>query len=137
MLKISHQISIPDNEIEMYAIRSQGSGGQNVNKVSTAIHLRFNIQTSSLPLLYKQRLLGHRDQRVSNDGIIIIKSQRFRSQDKNKADALVRLKDFIKKALHTPKKRKATNPTRGSQKRRLDNKIKHGRQKILRGKIND
>ncbi len=137
MLKISHQISIPDKEIDISAIRSQGAGGQNVNKVSTAIHLRFNIQASSLPLVYKQRLLACQDQRISNDGVIVIKSQRYRSQDKNREDALLRLKEFIKKAMFTPKKRKATKPTRSSQRKRVDSKVKHGRQKSLRGKVFD
>lgn len=137
MLKISHQISIPDKEIEISAIRSQGAGGQNVNKVSTAIHLRFNIQASSLPFMFKQRLLACQDQRISNDGTIVIKSQRYRSQDKNRDDALLRLKELINKAMHTPKKRKATKPTRSSRRKRVDSKVKHGRQKTLRGKVFD
>ena len=137
MLKISPQISIPDKEIEINAIRSQGAGGQNVNKVSTAIHLRFNIQASSLPFLYKQRLLASQDQRINNEGTVVIKSQRYRSQDKNREDALQRLKDLIKKAMVTPKKRKATKPTRSSQRKRVDSKVKHGRQKTLRGKVFD
>lgn len=135
MLKISRQISIPDKEIEISAIRSQGAGGQNVNKVSTAIHLRFNIPASSLPTLYKQRLLKYQDHRISNDGIVVIKSQRFRSQDKNREDALDRLKELIKRAMFMPKKRKATKPTRSSQRKRVDSKVKHGRQKTLRGKV--
>ncbi len=137
MLKISHQISIPDKEIDISAIRSQGAGGQNVNKVSTAIHLRFNIQASSLPFIYKQRLLAFKDQRISNDGTIVIKSQRYRSQDKNREDALLRLKELIKSAMHIPKKRRATKPTRSSQRKRVDSKVKHGRQKTLRGKVFD
>ena len=137
MLKISHQISIPDKEIDISAIRSQGAGGQNVNKVSTAIHLRFNIQASSLPFLYKQLLVACQDQRISNDGTIVIKSQRYRSQDKNRDDALLRLKELINKAMHTPKKRKTTKPTRSSQRKRVDSKVKHGRQKTLRGKVFD
>jgi ribosome-associated protein len=135
MLKISHQISIPDKEIEISAIRSQGAGGQNVNKVSTAIHLRFNIQASSLPVLYKQRLLACQDRRISNEGTVVIKSQRYRSQDKNREDALHRLKELIQKSMHTPKKRKVTKPTRSSQRKRVDSKVKHGRQKTLRGKV--
>jgi ribosome-associated protein len=136
MLRISHQISIPDKELEISAVRSQGAGGQNVNKVSTAIHLRFNIPASSLPPIYKQRLLACQDNRISNDGTVVIKSQRYRSQDKNKEDALLRLKDLIQKAMHTPKTRRATKPTRSSQKKRVDSKVKHGRQKAMREKIN-
>jgi ribosome-associated protein len=108
-----------------------------VNKVSTAIHLRFNIQASSLPVLCKQRLLACQDKRINNDGTIVIKSQRYRSQDKNREDALHRLQDLIKKAMFTAKKRKATKPTRSSQRKRVDSKVKHGRQKTLRGKIID
>lgn len=137
MLKISNQITIPADEIQFSAIRAQGAGGQNVNKVSSAIHLRFDIRASSLPELYKQRLLALQDQRFSKEGCIVIKAQRYRSQEKNKAEALERLAEIIKAAMVTPKKRKPTKPSRSSQRKRLDSKIKHGRQKALRRKFDD
>ncbi len=135
MLFISSNVAIPDREIDIQAIRAQGSGGQNVNKVSTAIHLRFDIKASSLPEFYKERLLALRDQRITKEGVIVIKSQRYRTQEKNREDASKRLIDLIKAATITRKKRRPTKPTKGSQKRRMESKTKHGRLKTLRGRV--
>ena len=137
MLRISNNVSIDDKEIEISAMRSQGAGGQNVNKVSTAIHLRFDIKASSLPDVYKQRLLALSDHRITKDGIVVIKAQQTRSQDKNKEAALKRLQDLIQKVSVTPKKRRATKPSKNSQKKRMDSKTKHGRTKEMRKKIFD
>ncbi len=137
MLKISECLSIPLIEIEMQAIRSQGSGGQNVNKVSTAIHLRFDIKASSLLEIYKERLLKLKDSRVSSEGIIIIKAQRYNSQIKNKEDALKRLQEIIKSVTIQMKIRRPTRPTKGSKVRRLKSKAIQSRRKSLRGKVND
>ncbi len=136
MLDISNTITLAEWEIELNAIRSQGNGGQRVNKVATAIHLRFDIKRSSLPTVYKERLLKQHDSRITAEGIIIIKAQSFRTQDQNKDDALNRLKEIILAAMVVQKKRRATKPTRNSQKRRVDNKKRKGQTKSLRSKVN-
>ncbi len=135
MIRISDTISLPLSEIEFTQIRASGPGGQNVNKVSTAIHLRFDIQASSLPDYCKQRLLAARDHRLSNDGFIIIKAQQYRSLEKNKEDALSRLAVMIRTTLKKPKSRKPTRPTHSSRQKRLDKKNRQGNQKKLRQKI--
>lgn len=138
MLKVNEDISIPLGEIEVAAIRSQGAGGQNVNKVSTAIHIRFDVMTStSLSEEQKERVLRLKDRRLSKDGTIVIKSQRYRSQDKNRSDALDKLAQMIGKALVRQKPRKRTKPTKKSRQKRLDDKIKRGRLKESRSKIID
>lgn len=128
---------IPDREIEISAIRAQGSGGQNVNKVSSAIHLRFDIGASSLPDIYKERLLKLSDQRITREGVVVIKAQRYRSQEKNREEALRRLHDLVASVAELPRERKPTKPTRNSQKKRLDSKIQRGQLKIMRKKIAD
>ena len=135
MFSISHLISIPDEEIEFSAIRAQGSGGQNVNKVSSAIHLRFDIRASSLPALCKQRLIRLSDRRITSDGVIVIKAQQYRSQEQNREDALERLRELILSALQPRKKRVATKPTKASRERRLEGKKRQGETKTLRGKV--
>ena len=137
MLTISNNAVIPDSELELTAIRSQGSGGQNVNKVSSAIHLRFDVANSSLPESYKQRLLNIQDKRINKDGVLIIKAQRFRTQEKNRTDALCRLKELIVQSTRIQKTRIATKPSKASKKRKVDSKIKKSRTKALRRNIFD
>jgi ribosome-associated protein len=137
MLQITKNIAIPIEEVSITAVRSQGAGGQNVNKVSTAIHLRFDINASSLPLAFKERLLNLSDRRITQDGIIIIKAQQFRTQDQNKADAFKRLQILIKSVAITPKVRRITQPSLRANRKRIDRKTKRGEIKALRGNITD
>jgi len=135
VLRITKRTAIPLDEIELSAIRSQGAGGQNVNKVASAIHLRFDINTSSLSPIYKERLLNLSDSRITKEGVVIIKAQQHRTQDLNKEDALKRLKALIKSVTITPKKRKPTQPSKSAKRKRLDRKTKRGQVKALRGNI--
>jgi ribosome-associated protein len=137
MLQISNTVFLDDREIEISAIRSQGAGGQNVNKVATAIHLRFDIAASSLPDRCKERLLQINDHRITSEGVVVIKAQEFRSQEQNREEALRRLQELIKSAIAIPKKRKPSKATRSSVRKRLDSKTKRGQIKAMRGKVTD
>jgi len=137
MLSISPTLSISDDEIELTAIRAQGAGGQNVNKVSSAIHLRFDINASSLPEHIKQRLLTQRDQRINKDGVVIIKAQQFRTQEKNRTSALERLSTIIQAAAVVQKARRATKPSKNAKRKRVDNKTQRGKLKTLRKNVSE
>jgi len=137
MIQLSPTVALDENELEFTAIRAQGAGGQNVNKVSSAIHLRFDIQASSLPDFYKERLLQFKDQRISKEGVVVIKAQQHRTQEKNRDDAIARLVQLIQEATVVEKPRRPTRATKSSQKRRMDSKTQRGKIKALRGRVDD
>ena len=137
MLQIAPDILLQDEELEWQPIRAQGAGGQNVNKVSSALHLRFDIAASSLDDALKQRLLALRDQRITGDGILVIKAQRFRTQEKNRVDAIERLRELVVSASHVPKKRRPTKPSKASQRKRMDSKTRRGATKRLRRGVDE
>ena len=135
MIFISNTIILNDNEVEISAIRAQGAGGQNVNKVSSAIHLRFDIHASSLSDVHKQRLLDSKDSRITKEGVFVLKAQQFRTQERNKIDAFERLQSFITKATYVNKTRQPTKPSRNAKRKRVDAKTQRGKTKVLRGKV--